>query len=147
MKRRSFLALMGAAPLAAKATADAEIAKQIGLNSGGLIQGGFGNQIGGASALGMADGGSYEQRITGAAEYIKMFGMPESIARELRENTRYVGALDPDIACKKSWSMSVKLMTQRQRQYDRQVENMTGWGWQMKGREALRKALGFQWPW
>lgn len=148
MKRRSFLTLLGAAPLAAKATAEAEMANQIGLNGGygGINAGVLGNGIGSQAGISGA-GISYEKRISGAANYIKMFGVPESIDRELRENTQFVGAIDPDIACKKSWSMSVKIMTQRQRNYERGIERMTSYGWQQRGREAVKNILGFDWPW
>ena len=147
MKRRSFLTLMGAAPLAAKATAEAEMAKQMGLNAsyGGVHARAFLKPVGSQAVISGA-GIPYEQRIAGASTYIKAFGIPESIDRELRENAQYVGALDPDIASKKSWSMSVKIMTQRQRNYERGLERMTSYGWQMRGREAIKKVLGFDWP-
>lgn len=43
--------------------------------------------------------------------------------------------------------MSVKVLTQRQRNYDRELERVMKAGWQERGRGALRKLLGFEWPW
>ncbi len=90
---------------------------------------------------------SYERRLIGAAEYIKMFGLPEVIDFELRDRSRCINSLDPDIACKRSWSMSVKIMTQRQRNYDRELLRLEKSGWQHKSRSALSKLIGFEWPW
>lgn len=146
--RRSFFALMSATPIAAKATIDAEIAK----NVGAFVANGLGN-----ASMGLPYGGSpiadegphvpYEKRLMGAADYIKMFGIPEVMEYELRDRSRCVNALDPDIACKASWSMSVKLMTQRQRNYEREVQRIEQSGWQQRGRSTLKKFLGFDWPW
>ena len=41
--------------------------------------------------------------------------LPDWLDDELRERNRYVGYLDPDIAAKRSWSMAVKIATQRER--------------------------------
>jgi hypothetical protein len=140
---------MGAAPLAAKATADAEIAKHAGTWSvEGLGDASLrlaGGSIGSPAVS--AENIPYERRLIGAADYIKMFGLPEVIDFELRDRSRYVTALDPDIACKRSWSMSVKIATQRQRNYEREVERLKKSGWQQRGRSALTKLMGFEWPW
>jgi len=148
--RRTFFGFMGAAPIAAKAAADAEIAKGIGMiNINGL----------GDASLRLPGGGPiadepakeayipYEKRIMGAADYIKTFGIPASIDARMRDEARYVHCLDPDIACKASWSMSVKIMTQRQRNYERAIERIKSAGWQERGRQSLKKFLGFDWPW
>lgn len=148
MKRRSFLKLIGAAPIAAKATADAELAKASGINVSGVGNASLGLAGGGgAMPSALADGVTYEQRLIGATDYIKMFGVPDVINFELRDRAKYVSALDPDIACKASWSMSVKIMTQRQRNYDRELERLMTSGWQQRGRIALKKLTGFDWPW
>jgi len=153
--RRGFLGLLGvgavSAPLAAKAAADSVIAEQMSMGPYGLI--GLGN-----ASLGLPGGGPpgqvvdgpyipYEKRLIGAADYIKIFGLPKHVENEFRDSAKHVYALDPDIACKKSWSMSVKIMTQRQRNYDRAVKKIEVAGWQERGRQTLKKVLGFDWPW
>ena len=147
--RRSFFAFMGTAPLAAKAAADEALAKA----AGAFASNGLGN-----ASLGLPYGGSppyaggglnvpYEKRLMGAADYIKMFGIPEVMEYEIRDRSRSVNCLDPDIACKASWSMSVKLMTQRQRNYEHEIQRIEKSGWQQRGRSTLKNLLGFDWPW
>ena len=152
--RRRFLSLLGvgaaAGPLAVKAATDAEIGSSMGM----LSIKGFGS-----TALGLAGFSgppaqaqqgpniSYEKRLIDAADYIKMFGVPEVMEFELRDQARYVGSFDPDIACKQSWSMAVKIMTQRERNYQRAVERVEKSGWQQRKRSALKTILGFEWPW
>ena len=150
--RRTFFGLMGSTPLAAKAIADEALAKA----SGSFVANGLGNA---SLGLGYGSPGNapaemgasayvpYEKRLMGAADYIKMFGIPEVMEYELRDRARCINALDPDIACKASWSMSVKLMTQRQRNYEREVLRIEKSGWQQRGRSTLNKFLGFDWPW
>lgn len=150
MRRRSFLALLGTGPLAVKATADAELAK---------VAGAFhSNGMGGSASLGLSGGVGgpaplpeayvpYEKRIASAANYIKTFGIPEVIEYELRDRARCVDSLDHDIACKASWSMSVKLMTQRQRNYERELTRIEKSGWQHRSRQTLKTFLGVEWPW
>jgi hypothetical protein len=141
--RRSFFGLMGMTPLAAKATADAEIAKL-----GTFTANGLGNPSLGLMSTSMPeDGVAYEKRLIGAADYIKLWGIPDVMEYECRDRARYVSFLDPDIACKVSWSMSVKVMTQRQRNYQREIERIERSGWQQRGRLTLKKLLGFDWPW
>ena len=149
--RRSFFALMGITQIAAKATVDAEIAKGAGMiNWNGLGNGSLGLPYGSPGEPGQTADGTYvpyEKRLVGAADYIKMFGIPEIMEYELRDRSRSVNYLDPDIACKTSWSMSVKLMTQRQRNYEREILRIEKSGWQQRGRQTLKKFLGFDWPW
>lgn len=147
--RRTFFAFMGTAPIAAKAAADEAIAKAAGaFTANGLGNASMGLPYGGP--MPMADTGlnvPYEKRLMGAADYINMFGIPEVMEYELRDRARAVNSLDPDIACKTSWSMSVKLMTQRQRNYEREILRVEKSGWQQRGRSTLKNFLGFDWPW
>jgi hypothetical protein len=143
--RRTFFGFMGTAPLAAKAAAEAEIANSMNMiHFNGLgdatmrLPGGIPHAI---------DDVSYEKKLIGAADYIKLFGVPEAMEYRIRDESRYVSSLDPDIACKRSWSMAVKIMTQRERNYHRSVERMKVAGWQERGKQALKKTLGFDWPW
>ena len=147
--RRTFFGLMGSAPIAAKAAADDAIAKASGVWSSNGI-GDASHRLFGAAGTPIAEADlasiPYEKRLIGAADYIKTFGLPEVMEFELRDQARYVSALDPDIACKASWSMSVKIMTQRQRNYQRAVSRIEKSAWQQRGRQMLKKFLGFDWP-
>ena len=150
--RRKFLSLLGigaaSAPLAAKAASDAIVAQGAGMSLTGLGQAGLGLPTN--YGLPMVDEGPfipYEKRLLHAADYIKMFGLPKVIEEGFKDQAKCVLSLDPDIACKQSWSMSIKIMTQRQRNYDRLVERIKVSGWQERGKQTLKKALGFDWPW
>ena len=141
--RRHFFGLVGATPLAAKAAVDAEIGQAIGM----LGVAGVGN-----ASMGLSYGPPgceelpYERRLMGAAQYIRLFGIPEIVDFELRDRAKCVSHLDPDIACKRSWSMSVKIMTQRQRNYDREIARIERSGWRQSGLQKLKGLLGFDWP-
>jgi hypothetical protein len=139
--RRKFFSFVGATPLAAKSALDKNIGQAIGLPA---IPG-LGTTAGAPSAQGYSD--DWTARAIGASNYVKIAGLPAVIEAEIRENARSVYYLDPDIACKRSWSMSVKIMTQRQRNYDRTVERIHRNGWMIPARTALQKMLGFEWPW
>lgn len=146
--RRRFLSLLGvgaaSAPLAAKAAADAEIAKLANI-------GAYGIQVGGIELPGVPQAlqqvYSYEQTIVKASDYIKLFGIPDVIKQRIRDNSQYVHGLDVDLASKKSWSMAVKIQEQRTRNYNRQIKEMEAAGWKERGRQALQKTMGFTWPW
>lgn len=153
--RRRFLSLLGvgaaSAPLAAKAVADAEMAKLVGINGQALASTGLG-LYGGAGGLpnGIGQqsiGLTQQQMLIATADYIKTFGIPEVIEVELRDQAKWISSLDADIACKKSWSMSVKLLTQRERNYSRSVERMKKSGWVQRKRSIIKSILGFEWPW
>ena len=148
--RRRFFALMGTTPLAAKAAVDAQISQVTTL---GGVPGGFGNAslslpFGGGPAAENESAVSYEQRLTAAADYLRLLGrLPETVEFTLRDNARYVIGLDPDIACKRAWSMSVKIMTQRQRNYERGLQRIMESGRHQRERNVLKAVLGFAWPW
>lgn len=151
--RRRFLSLLGvgaaSAPLAAKAAADAEISKLAGISNQALASTGigmYGSGPPGTQGTSLGNGMSHQQMVIGASDYIKMFGLPEVVEFELRDQSKWISSLDPDIACKKTWSMSIKLLEQRQRNYDRLVERMKKSGWQQKKRSAIKTILGFEWP-
>ncbi len=142
--RRTFFGWMTATPLAAKAAADAEITKLTTMRS----VPGFGDaaipldDFGPASA----DGG-YATRLIGAADYIKAFGVPSAVERRLRNDAKYVHGLDPDIACMRAWSMSFKILCQRQRNYERALQAITAGAKHQRAKKLLDRMLGFEWPW
>ncbi len=150
--RRSFLTLLGVgtatAPLAVKAAADAEIASLTRVGKEALSSSGMGLYGGGIQAAGgeQSAGIPYAQKYIQATDYIKMFGVPEFVEAELRDQSKWISALDPDIACKKSWSMSVKILEQRSRNYERLVKRMHMTAWTHKKRSAIKSILGFEWP-
>lgn len=134
---------MGVAPAMGKKAVDAEIAKGAGIIATGL--GDSSARL--ATAVIQPSQDDYGKNLISAADYMRTFGIPESVEVRMRDDSRMVFHLDPDIACKQSWSMSVKIMTQRQRNYDRLIERLKVSGFIERKRQALTKLLGFEWPW
>ena len=136
---------MTATPLAAKAAAESEIVKLTGIReipgSGGIA---FDN---GPASFGDEGTVPYRQRLIGAADYIKTFGLPPAVEMRLRNDAQYVHALDPDIACKRAWSMSFKILCQRQRNYERALAAITMGAKHERAKKLLKNMLGFEWPW
>lgn len=154
--RRRFLGLLGvgvaAGPLAAKQALDASIADQAGLNLLGAAGGGF--TSGGLPASQGMQARSlpnqyipHDQKVSKAIGYLKTFGVPEFFEKELRSRAMWVEKLDPDIASKKSWSMSVKIMTQRERSYQRYLRAYYDSSSMFKSKGIIEKLLGFEWIW
>lgn len=147
LSRRSFAKYLGLTPLAAKATADAEIARLAGISTGGApslqyaASGGYGVPVG---AAGPDD---YNKARIAAAQYAKNVGLPEFVRESMRRNSQYVGALDVDLAAKRSWSMSVKILTQRERNLERNIEALQHGAWQSQGQMMFKKITGWDWPW
>lgn len=149
--RRRFLSLLGvgaaSAPLAAKAAADAEISSLIGAARTGMIAVG-GNPPGEGYPLGIQSAKNvYMSPYVSAHNYIQTFGVPDFMKDSIRERSKNIYAFDPDIAVKKSWSMAAKIHEQRQRNYDRQVEQYSVNGKHELAQTAFQKLTGFQWPW
>jgi hypothetical protein len=150
ISRRSFTALLGlsplAGPVAAKAAVDAEIANLAGMgrNIAPAFQQSTG-LYGAPSTLGGMD--YYDKTKIAASEYIKLSGLPEFVQESLRRQSQYVGALDPDIAAKRSWSMSVKILTQRERNLERSVEALHHGAWHSKRSMMFKTLTGWEWPW
>lgn len=159
--RRGFLKLLPAAPLAAKAAADAATQTLAGVSGNG-----FGNTLpytlgsrgvpsltesGGLSgpANGPVSGRPYIPGIDAikASKYISAFGVPEWLEDELRSSLNHVYVFDVDIASKRSWSVAVKVATQRERNYQKAVKQMQSIGWKQQKLNALSKILGITFPW
>lgn len=151
--RRSFLRILGlaapGAPLAAKAAVDAEIAKL-------AIPGNYPSALAGVAKYGLGDLGPAAQGQIAPkdwvhphiqmGDYIKLFGrLPQHVEQNVRNRSQYVTHLDPDIANKRSWSMSVKIATQRQRNYEREVERYQNMSYYERAQQGFFKLAGFRW--
>ena len=149
LSRRNFSRLLGLAPvtarLAAKAAADAEIAKLAGIVGSGSAptfqaSGGYGSPA-------PISSDDYLKTRIAAAHYAKIVGMPDFVKEMMRRNSQYVGQLDPDLAAKRSWSMSVKILTQRERNMERLIEQIEYGAWLSQGQSTFKKLTGWDWPW
>lgn len=140
--RRSFLKVMGigtaAAPLAAKAAAEQEIANLTQLRGQYTAALAPGTSV---AVQSMSDGPA------GLLPYVRQFGFPAHIDQFMRDQSRQVFALDPDIACKKSWSLNVKIQTQRERNYQSQVDNYFNRGKWAKAQAQFKSLTGLDWHW
>jgi hypothetical protein len=149
--RRRFMALLGfgaaSGPLAVKTAADAEIMQLTGTR---VAESAIGSLVSGAGGAGAPISPSpeiYAKSIIAASDYIRVMGLPAALDARLRDEARWNDRLDPDIACKRSWSMSVKFAAQRQHNYERALERMHTAAWHQRGRATLKTLLGFEWPW
>lgn len=137
LARRAFLKLAPGAALAGKVTADQAISQAAGINFG-MTSSAAAMHPGAAPR---ADASVFKRAIT----FIGKQGIPDFKRESLFWESRFVNALDPDLAAKRSWSMSVKIMTQRQRNLDRLMEaEHKRWGWD-EARRAFSERHGFWW--
>lgn len=145
--RRKFLAFLGAAvpaaPLAAKAAVEKEIANLSGVNLGANI--GIGVPYLGSISADVPGGGGID--VADAAEkFVSVFGIPEHIRDNLHRHSREVRAIDPDIAVKRSWSFAVKVQAQRERNLAKMQKGMLDGLAQARREKAFRTLTGFNWP-
>ena len=147
VSRRNFLRKAASTPLAAKLAADAQIAELTGANGPNVTkQLALGAKVLGEMGAPIASN-NYESEHEKAAKYLTLFGkLPDFVDQYLRNESQYVSALDPDIACKRSWSMCVKIATQRERNYQRLRKAHFEVGWTKKVKSAFIKTFGFDWP-
>jgi len=118
--RRGFLRVLGLAPIAGKAVADKAIADATGFNalgSVGLQR--YGNPDA-PSPLNVADAA---KRRSSLLNFFSRFRLPQWEIDQIRRDTA-VYALDPDIAALRSFSMSVKICMQRERNVARRIEQL-----------------------
>lgn len=115
LARRLFLKalrLAPAAPLAAKAAIDKSIADAVGITSNGIA----GSTMSGINVAPLGIGGNsdqdWKQRLL---RFLHNGVLPDWADDQIRFRCRQVTYLDADIAAKRSWSMSVKIATQRER--------------------------------
>lgn len=146
--RRRFLRLLGlgtaSAPLAAKSV-EAEMMSLTSLRGHGVSPLAPGVVGFGAPSSMDEDGVNPQLRM---ADYLELWGkLPRHVERQVRENANYVQALDPDLAAKRSWSLSVKIADQRQRNYNGLIGNYKKNGDYERAQVAFKKLVGFRWPW
>jgi hypothetical protein len=149
--RRSFLGLFAASPLAAKVAADKMIADAAGFAAGADVGlGGKADIIHFGGGLPSSDKASApltaSQKATKTNWLLKRFGIPRWEEERIRIENRPVHYLDPDLAALKSFSMSVKIATQRERNIEREIARIgrqTSYNAQL---EEFRDRHGF-WFW
>lgn len=125
MKRRNFLGLIGGAAVAGPSMAKQAVAS--GLEAA-QVAGGFGN-----TAIGMA--GSQVYSGSPIADGISAYNHGDWLRERIKELTgmskaerrdrmagMYVTTLDPDLAVNRSFSLSRKVIIQKERDFDRQLE-------------------------
>lgn len=143
--RRGFLSLLGAAPaapLAAKSIIDEHLAGMTGIEFGAV--GGrtpYSNHCEPPGAV-ISNGRSEEL----AKEFFNVFGLPEHIEEDFRRDSQNVTYFDPDIAAKRSWSHSVKMLTQRQRNFGKLKDGMRHRIAKDRKTKAFRELTGYDWP-
>ncbi len=92
-----------------------------------------------------SNGGNIEDRRSNYFQQLlsQRLPLPDFIEKELRGRAKYVYSLDHDIACKRSWSLSVKIITQQERNYHRMVRERRERGSFMRQLNKFQKAFGF----
>lgn len=108
--RRSFLRLLSASPLAIKASADKTISDLAGISNA--------NSMAPLASYGApaSDSSGWKRKVL---SFVAKNTLPEWFDDELRRRYQTVTYLDPDIAAKRTWSMCVKIATQRERNIER----------------------------
>jgi len=143
LSRRSFAKYLGLAPLAAKEAGDAAISRLTGVGVGApSFQ--LNSGVEPAPISSMAD---YAKSRIAASEYVNTVGLPDFVREAFRRDAQWVDRLDPDLAAKRSWSMSVKILTQRERNLQRRIEALHHGAWQSQGSTLFKKLTGWDWPW
>ncbi len=115
--RRKFFGIAAVSPLAAKAAAEEAISNTSRVFANGLSP--F-QTSGGISAEWIKEPSN--------SEWLRAFNNPltrQVIESHLFESERSVYAIDPDLACLKSLSMSAKITYQRRRNVQRRIDQMT----------------------
>lgn len=116
--RRALLKMLRfapAAPLALKAAADKAIGDLVGISNVGYAGPPPSGGISGGAPVSIS-GDDWKKKVL---RFLAKNTLPDWVDEELRLRNRNVGYLDPDIACKRSWSMAVKIATQRERNIQR----------------------------
>lgn len=110
--RRSFLALLGAAPAAAKSAAVEAVSASQGVTGVGVMP----NHFDAAPSIYAHDGWEEEKK---ALEYLLKGGWPDHVDERCRRESKTIVALDADLVANRSFSWSTKLRLQGERNYRR----------------------------
>lgn len=146
--RRNVLKMLGlgtaAAPLAAKEALEGDALKLTRIGMGYDAP-----PIAGAGPAGTLSGGPQEvsQTYSKMASWLSKTGyVPPHVEAYVRDASKAVHRLDPDIAIKRSWSLAAKIHEQRKRNYATQIEGVKNpRGTFEAGQEAFEKLVGFRW--
>lgn len=115
--RRKFLGMLSTSPIAAKTAADEAIGKLSGISPSV----GYANQ-----APRLAETQRWE-----CITALKNTLLRDQITRMLYEQHKWVSYIDPDLAAYKSFSLNAKITFQRQRNVQKELDQMQyGWVWE-----------------
>lgn len=122
--RRSFLGMLPAAPFAAKEAAQAAVSELAGVSTTGLASPGPHGVL--DSSAPASDHASMIRKVLSDRKLL------QALEDDCRADTRFVSALDPDLAANRSMSMSAKVHIQRERNFQSRLryrlkEEETGW--------------------
>jgi hypothetical protein len=142
--RRSFFSWCAATPLAAKASADRAVASMMKMDIDG---GAFGATNGGEFGVPSQENAvPWKDQLKRCVNYVNVFGLPPEIDEIYRDQSKVVYRLDADIANKRSWSMSFKVLQQQQRNYENKkalLSKQCGRAWVS---DKIRKVIGVEFP-
>lgn len=151
MRRRAFLQVLGGLGIGGRSAAEQALASMTGTTRNpGFGMPAKGESYGDLPMSGdTADGEltRYQKALVACSKYVKTMGMPPFYEQQLREKARAVYRMDEDIACKRSWSWSVKMQEQRARNYKRLVSEIHLLSDRTMARTVLQKLTGWTWPW
>jgi hypothetical protein len=85
--------------------------------------------------------------IKNALNFLDTQGIPEHKLTEMRQGNLWVSTLDPDLAINRSFSLPIKVMIQRERNFNRCVEQYRGYLRNSLNRTKFRKLFPefFRW--
>lgn len=141
--RRKFMAMLGLGAAGSPVAASAAIQKEMFALTNVAV-GSAGSSISGGVPM---DVNSYDKAIISASDYVRIFGIPEHVAANMWASANWIERIDPDIASKRSWSLSFKFLEQKRRNFERSVERMKISGPYVRGRAAFKATTGWDWPW
>lgn len=147
--RRGFLKALGLAPVAGASVAQRMIGVGEGLSAvfgGQALSAGVSEYTGFPGPIGQtgdASGGTYVDPDLLAKAYLALNPVPDFVIDRMRHEMRGIYRLDPDLAVNRSFSMSTKVMIQREREIDRAIEQTKRINSRNLAKKAFSKLHGF----
>jgi hypothetical protein len=147
--RRGFLKALGLAPAVGASAAQRLVGVGEGLSAvfgGQALSAGVSEYTGFPSSLkatGDNSGGAYIDPDLIAKAYLAVNPVPDFVVERMRQEMRGIYRLDPDLAVNRSFSMSAKVMIQREREIDRAIENTKRINSRNLAKKAFTKLHGF----